>query len=207
MEFVGRRFSLLRPTWVSWTFIVSDVISFLIQIGGAIIILTASAITPTTTPDELTNIQNTQNKGSSVLKVGLAINLASFGIFMIQILWFDYRTRKEPAPSGPWRKILWILYISSTFVLIRQIYRVIEFSQGWFGYLNEHEVYFYCLDSLPILIATGVFGWFWPTMYIPQDKKVKLDDLGAGYFEMRNPRKQGDLSAPSVAVPALAQEP
>lgn len=34
---------------------------------------------------------------------------------------------------------------------MRSCYRVAEFSQGWRGYLASHEVYFYCLEALPML--------------------------------------------------------
>jgi len=203
MEYVGRRHSLFKPHLVSWVFIVSDAISFLIQVAGAAVLLARPNIKAGATAAEIDNATKLLNAGDNVLLGGLAVNLASFVIFMMQIIWFDLRTRKEPHNFGQWRRLLWVVYISTGFVLIRQIYRVIEFSQGWFGYLPNHEVYFYCFDSLPILLATAMYVWWWPTKYIPGDKRVRLGDGGTEFLELSEKEKkklgEGQGSGDTVA--------
>ncbi|KZT62425.1 hypothetical protein CALCODRAFT_407356, partial [Calocera cornea HHB12733] len=167
MGYVGARFSLFRPGLVSWVFIISDAISFLIQVGGAAALLAKPDTGPNSTPAQLQNAQNLLNLGDNILLAGLAVNLGSFVIFIVQVTWFDYKTRTQGAPGGRWRTLLWALYVSSVLVLIRQVYRVIEFSQGWFGFLPTHEGYFFGLDSLVILLASAVYIWYWPNRYIP----------------------------------------
>jgi hypothetical protein len=42
------------------------------------------------------------------------------------------------------------------------VFRTVENSQGFQGYLSVHEGYFWALDALPLAIAVGVFLPFWP---------------------------------------------
>lgn len=36
---------------------------------------------------------------------------------------------------------------------VRSAFRIAEFSEGYTGYIPTHEAYFYCLDSIPLLLA------------------------------------------------------
>ncbi|EJU02137.1 RTA1-domain-containing protein [Dacryopinax primogenitus] len=199
MGYVGRRFSLLRPGLISWIFIISDAVSFLIQVGGAAALLARPDLNSQSTPSQIQRAQNLLNLGDNVLLAGLAVNLASFVIFVLQVrsysipcanthprqvTYFDYKTRTQCAITGPWRTLLYALYVSTVLVLIRQVYRVIEFSQGWFGFLPTHEGYFYGLDSLVILLASAVYIWYWPDKYIPGDRHMRLGENGTEWREM-----------------------
>jgi len=42
-------------------------------------------------------------------------------------------------------------------------------SQGYIGHLATTEAFFYGLDTLPLLIAIGIYVPFWPGMFIPPD--------------------------------------
>ena len=48
--------------------------------------------------------------------------------------------------------------LSVVCVTIRSIYRTIELSEGWSGFLITHESYFIGLDGVMMLIAVGVFN-------------------------------------------------
>ncbi|KZT62424.1 RTA1-domain-containing protein [Calocera cornea HHB12733] len=194
MDYVGARYSLFRPALVAWIFIISDVIAFLIQVGGAGALLAKPFTGNGSTQQQLDDAENLVNLGDNILLAGLAVNLGSFVVFFMQVTWFDYKTRTQGAPNGPWRTLLSALYISSTLVLIRQIYRVIEFSQGWYGYLPTHEGYFYAFDSLVILLASAVYAWYWPNLYIPGDKHMRLSAEGEEWREMtKRERKAAGL--------------
>ena len=120
----------------------------------------------------------TAKLGENILLGGLAVNLVSFAIFYLQIFYFDYRTRKLP-PTFPigsryqkvWRKFLYVIYFSSFLVVVRQIYRVIEFSQGFTGYLAVHEAYFYVFETLPIFLSSTVYAIYFPgNGYLPSNR-------------------------------------
>lgn len=47
------------------------------------------------------------------------------------------------------------LYFSSIFIIIRSIYRMIEFAQGY--------RYLFALDAAPLLVAVGIWMAMWPS--------------------------------------------
>jgi len=173
MHAVGDQYSFMKPKLVARIFIISDIISFFIQSAGAGLLTSAGA-----------NLK-TAETGLNVLIGGLGVNLVSFAIFCLQLFYFDYRTRKSPPafPGGSlckkgWRQFLYVLYLSSFLVLIRQIYRVIEFAQGFTGYLAVHEVYFYVFDTIPILISGAVYVICFPgNGYLPRNQKDTFADM------------------------------
>ena len=47
------------------------------------------------------------------------------------------------------------------------MYRTIELSEGFDGFLTRTEVYFFVLDFVPLLIALVAYVPFWPGRFIP----------------------------------------
>jgi hypothetical protein len=166
MHALGDHYSFIKPKLIAWIFIICDIFSLIIQSSGAAL-LTSST----------TNFEAAKT-GQNILLAGLGVNLVSFAIFCLQLFYFDYRTRKSPPTfrSGSlcekgWRQFFYVLYLSSFLVLIRQIYRVIEFAQGFTGYLAVHEIYFYIFDTLLILIAGAVYVICFPgNGYLPKNQ-------------------------------------
>jgi hypothetical protein len=163
---LGDHYSFIKPRLIAWIFIICDGISLLIQTNGAGILTSAKGNA------------GSANTGLNILLAGLAINLASFAIFCLQLFYFEYRIRKLPPviPIGSvyqkgWRRFLYAIYFSSLLVLIRQIYRVIEFSQGFSGYLAVHEVYFYIFDTILIFFSGAIYAIFFPgNSYLPPNR-------------------------------------
>jgi hypothetical protein len=63
---------------------------------------------------------------------------------------------RSTTTSQDFRQVLLLLYtLYATLVLIsiRIIFRLVEYSQGLQSTIPNHEVYQYCLDTLPMLIA------------------------------------------------------
>jgi hypothetical protein len=195
MHAVGDQYSLLKPKLVSWIFIICDIFSLVIQVSGAGLLATAS-----TNPDSATT-------GENILLGGLGVNLVSFAIFCLQLFYFDYRTRKSPPnfPCGSlcqkgWRQFLYVIYISSALVLLRQIYRVIEFSQGFTGYLATHEAFFFVFDAIPIFLSATIFVIYFPgNGYLPKNPRDTFDtmyNLGGNYKE----ENKGNVVVPANNV-------
>jgi len=166
MHALGDHYSFIKPKLIAWIFIICDIFSLLIQSSGAAL-LTSST----------TNLEGAK-AGQNVLLAGLAVNLVSFAIFCVQLFYFEYRIRKLPPvfPIGSiyqksWRRFLYVIYLTSFLVLIRQIYRVIEFAQGFTGYLAIHEVYFYVFDTIPIFLFGAIYAIFFPgNGYLPRNR-------------------------------------
>jgi hypothetical protein len=55
------------------------------------------------------------------------------------------------------------LLLASTLVLVRCIYRVIEYLQGAGGELQTHEAYLYALDSGPMLLVMSILAIVHPS--------------------------------------------
>ena len=56
-----------------------------------------------------------------------------------------------------WRKHLNTLYAASALILIRSVFRVIEFKQGNDGYLLGYEVFLYIFDATLMLGVMALF--------------------------------------------------
>ena len=63
----------------------------------------------------------------------------------------------------PWKRHLYILYATSALILIRSIFRIIEYIQGNSGYLLSHEVYLYVFDAVLMFIVMVLFNWIHPS--------------------------------------------
>ena len=58
------------------------------------------------------------------------------------------------------------------------MYRTVELSEGFDGYLTRTEVFFYVLDFLPLIVALTVYLPFWPGRYIPRNAPGALTGGG-----------------------------
>lgn len=89
--------------------------------------------------------------------------------------------RKAPTRlcfERPWQKHLIGLYIVSILILIRSIVRVVEYLQGYDGYIMTHEVYLYIFDALVMFIAVVSMNWIHPgevAKYVRELEKGKRD--------------------------------
>lgn len=110
--------------------------------------------------------------GEKVIVVGLFFQIVMFGLFVVTSMIFNRRIRKRPTRASlgetvPWQRHLTVLYTVSGVILVRSIFRVIEYLGGNDGYLIRHEVFLYVFDSI---LMAGVMIIF--LLYY-------IDDLGA----------------------------
>lgn len=114
----------------------------------------------------------------SLLILGLGIQIISFSVFLVCVAIYHKRARKAGVPKGSWTKCLWTLYAGSALILIRSVYRTVEFASSstyTSGYLLEHEDVYYGLESLPILLCCILFLVSSPGYYLPRDKHARLN--------------------------------
>ncbi|KAK9476634.1 RTA1 like protein-domain-containing protein [Lipomyces japonicus] len=73
--------------------------------------------------------------------------------------------------NSKWTKFeIAAIIIAVVLVYIRSIYRVVELSMGWTGYLMAHEVFFLVLDGLMVVIAMWIMFIFYPGIFFGQIK-------------------------------------
>ncbi|KAF5645546.1 RTM1 [Fusarium sp. NRRL 52700] len=140
-------------------FVFCDVIAFLVQGSGSGI---ASS----------DNWQGEMERiGVKVLIVGLAFQLAAFSLFLCVFRRFHVlalRMAVEYAPRG-WQKVVLAVYISSILIMVRCIFRVVEFAVGKNTYAFGHEWLFWAFESLPMAVAIGIFCFYHPSRYLERN--------------------------------------
>lgn len=107
-------------------------------------------------------VTDAQKTGENVILGGLFVQIVFFGFFLFSAMLFQRRVTRDPTPASvdasiPWKKHLYALYSSSILILIRSIFRVVEYIQGWDGYLLSKEVYIYVFDGLLMFAMMVIF--------------------------------------------------
>ncbi|KAK1490335.1 RTA1 [Colletotrichum cuscutae] len=140
--------SLLPVPWVTKIFVTGDVVSFTMQAGGGGIQAAGTL--------ELYDI------GEKIIIVGLLVQMVIFGFFIITTILFHHRISRKPTSAAiegivPWRRYLWVLYSTSLIILVRSVFRVIEYLQGNRGYLISHEIFLYIFDTVLMVAVMAIF--------------------------------------------------
>ncbi|KAF4960800.1 hypothetical protein FSARC_10352, partial [Fusarium sarcochroum] len=139
--------SLVPVQWVTRIFVIGDVFAFSLQAGGGGI--------------QSAGTLDLYNLGEKIIIAGLLVQIVVFGFFVFTSLLFHYRLRKFPTTESirgdvPWKRYLYVLYASSGLILIRSIFRVVEYLQGNDGYLISHEVYLYVFDAILMALVMAI---------------------------------------------------
>lgn len=149
-----RYLPFVRRQWITRLFVVGDVICFLMQGGGGG--LMASDDT------------QTRNTGETIIVGGLFVQIVFFGCFLIVTVLFHTRLEKgmkngESRIGTAHRRHLFALYAVSVLIFVRSIVRVVEFLQGFDGYIASNEVFLYVFDAVLMLAAMLIMNWVHPS--------------------------------------------
>jgi hypothetical protein len=107
------------------------------------------------------------------MRSGIMFQCSNTIVFVILIVGASLRVRQKQAlaPQVKW-PVLVALCVSTTMVLIRNGYRIVELSDGWKGQLMRTERYLIGLDMVPMAIGVWVFVIFPPSFFLAEDKKL-----------------------------------
>jgi hypothetical protein len=75
----------------------------------------------------------------------------------------DIVLSREAVSELPWKRHLYVLYGTSALILVRSIFRVIEYIQGNSGYLLSNEVFLYVFDATLMFLVMVLFNWIHPS--------------------------------------------
>lgn len=177
----GESYSIIPVRWLTRLFVLGDVISFWTQGGGGGLMANAS----------------TSNTGEKVVVAGLLIQVVLFGLFCVTAVVFHYRFKHYSvsfplSTKIPWEKLLWMLYGVSLLIMVRSVFRVIEFAMGSDGYLLENEWTLYVFDAVLMFAVMVVFYIRYPgDLYSAQAQRLSMDVMDAnpsnGLMEMESP--------------------
>ena len=161
--FDAQKTRFLRPKPILWGFISCDVIATIAQIAGAALIGNAES------NDKSPKVPN------DILLGGLAFQTFAFTIFLALLGLFVVSLRQNTEFRASLAlKEPFVLAIGSSSVLVylRTIFRLAETSQGVFGYLSSHEVFFGTLEFSPIIIAVWIMAIWHPGRWLPKEAKL-----------------------------------
>lgn len=173
----GPSCSLIRPSWLTKIFVIGDVFSFLLQASGG----------------GMMAMEGKADLGQNILLVGLFVQIVMFGLFVVVAVAFHVRYGRMLAISGaygsgatggaspngiPWLKVLYMLYGVSLLIMVRSIFRVIEYILGQDGYPLNNQWTLFIFDSLLMFLVTALFFF----MFHPNDMVGAQTD--GGYDEV-----------------------
>ncbi|KAM0323338.1 hypothetical protein ACHAQA_008930 [Verticillium albo-atrum] len=144
--------SFIPVKWLTKIFVTGDIISFTMQAGGGGI--------------QSAGTLELYNLGEKIIIVGLFVQIVIFSIFTATSITFHRRVATSPTPLAVangvlWRRHLYVLYSTSVLILVRSIFRVVEYLQGNAGYLISHEIFLYIFDAVLMAVAMAILAvWY-----------------------------------------------
>jgi magnesium-transporting ATPase (P-type) len=122
--------------------------------------------------------------GEHITIGGLCVQLVFFTFFLITSVIFHVRIRSRPTQQTiesrqdhslcivrSWESVLWGLYIASILILIRSVFRLIEYAQGNDGYLISHEAFMYVFDATLMFFAMVAMNVLHPSVILSPTHK------------------------------------
>jgi len=161
--------SIIRVNWLTKIFVGGDIFCFMIQGAGG------GLLSKATTSSQIDTYNN-------IILGGVILQILVFVLFLTTALIFQSRLHRQPTAAsldGPlgehngltggrlgkltWKKIMLGLYASSMLILVRNLYRTIEYGMGWNSYLLATEWPLYVFDALlMVLVLTICIMWYDP---------------------------------------------
>jgi hypothetical protein len=146
----------------------------------------------------------TIQRGFDVLKGGLILQIVAFGFFLLISFRFHLisKSYREEWPETRWKTMLWALNAGSTIIFVRSIYRLIEFSQGFQGYLFTHDWNFFLFESAFMLIVLAIFSVYHPAQYLVNIgwKQTNVNRTNAAGSPDGYDLENRDVSAPTAGA-------
>lgn len=159
--------SAIRIKWLTKFFVAGDVLSFLMQTLGGAMLARAD--------------EDSANLGQKLILGGLFVQILFFGGFLVVLCLFHLRIKSAPTETAislqrngrnGWMTLLTVLYASGGFIMVRSMFRVIEYIQGHNGYLLRNEVWLYIFDATLISAAVIPFNFVHPSnVIVPENRK------------------------------------
>jgi hypothetical protein len=167
--------SIINPLKVTKIFVCGDVLAFLLQSSGG----------------GMMAISGLAGLGQKIVVVGLLVQLAFFGFFLYIAKTFGRRMAKSPAQytipkyrKHTWRSLLKLLFCAAVIIILRCLYRVVEFAQGQKGYLMEHEVFMYLTDTAPMFVVQIMFHFIYAGDVFPKGGTEKKAMESESYIHL-----------------------
>ncbi|WQF85843.1 Putative RTA-like protein [Colletotrichum destructivum] len=148
----GEGHVMIPKAWMTKVFVTGDILSFILQGGGGGYQASGS----------LEALQT----GAKIIIAGLFVQLIFFGFFIVVTVAFHRSINRAPTgranSSIPWRRHMRALYLGSVLIMVRSVFRAVEYLQGFDGYLLSHEAYLYFFDATLMVLVMVLFNQVHP---------------------------------------------
>ncbi|KAJ4027495.1 hypothetical protein NW761_012577 [Fusarium oxysporum] len=180
----AEKYSLIRPNWLTKIFLLGDIISIALQgIGGG-------KLVNADTPDDRTT-------GENIIIAGLTVQILFFGLFITVTGLFHFRFLNSKARTSSLetngQRSLAVIYAASVLILIRSLFRMIEYIEGHDGELQSKEVYVLVLDGIPMVIASIMFNVLHPSRFLDISSKDVTDSEAEAPLSLWQDRSLGTV--------------
>jgi len=130
---------------------------------------------------QCTTSASTAKLGEKVTIVGLILQILVTVYFLIAAGTFNRRINRTPTIiSGHLNKQLIhnirTIYAASVFILVRNIFRVAEFAEGFNGAVSKSEAYIYVFDATLMALIVWVFIVVHPGRLLRAARKMKSQE-------------------------------
>ncbi|KAF4498895.1 RTA1 [Fusarium agapanthi] len=160
----GESCSLISVHWTTRLFVLGDVLTFNIQGNGGGLLAN----------DDLVHI------GNIIVIAGLVAQILLFLAFVACCVVFHRRFRAHLRHTSipiaiRWEAYLNMLYFTSALILVRNIFRVVEFAMDKEGYLQQKEWPTFVFDSVLILLVMVAFYVRYPDNLQPNSRDSAIE--------------------------------
>ncbi|EXK78736.1 hypothetical protein FOQG_16609 [Fusarium oxysporum f. sp. raphani 54005] len=159
--------SPIPVSWVTRVLVGGDVISFTIQASGGSMAMGGFSLL------KISRI---------VVILGLFVQVIIFGFFVYVSTLVHRRLLKSPTEivqedAIPWKRYFHILYATSGIILVRSIFRIIEYIEGNDGFLISHEAFLYVFDAILMAVVMAIFlVWYVDSLQCKEEKNELASD-------------------------------
>ena len=159
----AEKYSLIRINWVTRTFVIADVVSFLVQSQGS----------------GLMGMDGIKNIAKGIVIAGLMIQIFMFGFFIVISMVFEKRMKRAPTSDVPYTHHLHPLYAVSWLIMVRSVFRVIEYGLGQKGYLLANEWPLFVFDAVPMVCVMIIWAVWHPGTIRQDIAGTELSNMGS----------------------------
>jgi hypothetical protein len=161
----GEKYAMISPRWLTALFLGGDILALAVQGSAAGLMVVAEYA----------------KMAQGIAIAGLVIQVITFGLFWITSWMFHLKMRRNAeatcliSDEVKWEQSMRMLYGVSALIMLRSVFRLIEFTVGVDGYLLSHEWPLYIFDAVPMVCVMCIF-WHWfpssatqpqKTMFVP----------------------------------------
>lgn len=164
-HFQAKDLCSLNISFFALFFFIGDVICLGLQIAGII----------------LQFMNGKESLGKAIVIVSFVLQIVLFCFFSLNVFIVHRRLRhRRPKvivdSIFQWPSFFILIYVISLLFLIRNVFRLVEYSQG-FGYIFYHAIFTYIFDGAPMLLVALLLICFHPTFWMDSTLKKRKKEM------------------------------